>query len=217
MDIPGANKMDLIDSFRTINLENGLDDDSDSNFILESASEHMEATSGEAPDNKVSMGASQASSKGGPKVIVVDDLPAEEEPSSSGIFHSWEILELCHGMGQTVKGCNVNRILGFPMEEVLYLCFVGLYNKDENEIYVGPYIITVRGQHNHQQVTRDHRYLSQSQQMEEGLVLDFIFMQMSAEQEAVLLLDGYHPGEGRHRWDAAWGTFPKHIIERLLL
>ena len=69
--------------------------------------EHKEATSGKALDNEISMAAGQASSEWYPEVIVVDDLPVAEEPPSSGLFHSWEVLELCHGMGQRINEYDV--------------------------------------------------------------------------------------------------------------
>ena len=99
--------MDLPDVFGTINLKNGSADNSHSDFILESASEYTETTSDEAPDNEVIMAAGQASSEWDPGAIVVEDLSATEEPPSSGIFHSWEVLELCHGMGQRINEYDV--------------------------------------------------------------------------------------------------------------
>ena len=107
----GANWMDLQDACCMVNLEDDSYDNSEGDFILESTFDHTEATLDKAPNNEVSMAAGQASSEGCPEAIVVDNLPAVEEPSYVGIFRSWEVIKLCHVMGQAIDRYDANQIL----------------------------------------------------------------------------------------------------------
>ena len=81
------------------------DDKSDlnSDFDLESSDEHTEASTVDTPDSNTDMTAGQESSESNLEAIVIDGLPADEE-ASVDLFHSWEVIELCHRMGASVAG-----------------------------------------------------------------------------------------------------------------
>ena len=75
---PDAIRLNIQDLFHRVDPQSGFNDDSDSNCILDSE-DHMEASTDNAPDGKADILASQASSEGDLKTIVVVELQAEDE------------------------------------------------------------------------------------------------------------------------------------------
>ena len=109
-------------------------------------------------------------------------------------------------MGTSLVGYNISRILKFPMEELVYLRFAGVFNTEGNEIYEGPHEVTSRGRHNRRRIMRYHCYLCTPQQLEEDKLPGIIFIQMLTGQEAMILPESHHRGEGQLCWDTTWGT-----------
>ena len=129
-----------------------------------------------------------------------------------GLFHNWEVIELCNQMGDPVTGYDRSRILEFTMEKIVYLRFAGIFDAEGNDIYEGPHEVTSHGRHSRICIMRYHRYLGTPQQLEEDELSGIVFIQMSTEQEVMLPLESHHSGEGQLRWDTGWGTFPTHPI-----
>ena len=141
-----AIRLNIKDIFRRVDPQSDFNDDSDSNCILDSE-DHMEASTDNAPDGKAGISTGRASSEEDLEEIVVNKLQAEDE-APIGMFYRWEVIKLCNEMGPSVVGYNMCQILAFPMEELFYLRFDGVYDANSNGIYEGPYKVTDRGCHN---------------------------------------------------------------------
>ena len=126
----------------------------------------------------------------------------------SGQARADEVLQQCHLWGRQVDGYRGGWITTYPDREVVLLRFVDVLDEDDNEIFEGPHVVVDHeGTRGGRRIRRAHRYIL-DQYVEEHESHKIIFMTLSIEQEALLLLEELHPGEGEFRWDTSWGTFP---------
>ena len=118
------------------------------------------------------------------------------------------MLRQCHEAGRKIDGYGGYCVTNYLMSELVLLRFMEIMDKDDNEIFEGPYTVVDHNGHNgRRQNRREHRYI-EDQYLEEGELEGIIFMDLTIKQETLLLLDTLHPGEGSGRWDWAWGTPP---------
>ena len=187
----------LNSTFGIMNLQESSDNKDDSNISTEASS-----------DKKMNEGSSI--------VIATETFPGGGHIKGSAVVaeavtgqaHANEVLRKCHEAGKEIDEYKGGDITTYPVSELVLLRFVGRMNKYESEIYKGTYkVVDHYGRNGRRRITRAHRYI-EHQYLEEGESNGIIFMDLSIEQEAFLLLNIMHPGKGIDRWDRAWGTFP---------
>ena len=187
----------LNDTFGVMNLQEASDDDDDSN-------RSTEASSDKELDESSSLELAAEPLPGGGHIegrAVVAEVV-------TGQARANEVLRQCHEAGKEIDEHRGGCITTYPVSVLVLLRFVGRMNEEDNEIFEGPYtVVDHDGNNGCRRIIRVHHYI-EHQYLEEGESNKIIFVDLSIEQEAFLLLNIMHPGKGSDRWNWAWGTLP---------
>ena len=106
------------------------------------------------------------------------------------------MLHQCHEAGREINEYGGDCVTDYPVNELVLLKFMEIMDEDDNEIFEGPYTVVGHNGHNgRRRIRREHRYI-EDQYLEEDESEEIIFMDLTIEQETLLLLDAPHPGAG---------------------
>ena len=96
-----------------------------------------------------------------------------------------------HKAGREIDEYGGGCVTDYPVSELILLRFTEITDEDDNKIFKSPYTVVDHNGHNgRRRIRREHRYI-EDQYLEEGESEAVIFMDLTIEQEALLLLDAF--------------------------